>query len=946
MKATDFAQFMQEIHGNPPFSWQSTAVEETLRRESWPATVDVPTGLGKTAMLDAAVFLLAMSVGGEAPPGLGRRRIYLVVDRRIVVDQAYAHGQRIAHALEGAQAGTICWQIAQRLRSLSGAAEQDSVLRVVKMRGGTTWDAAWLTRPDLPAIVTGTVDQVGSRLFFRGYGVSQRRRPIDAALVGTDSVIMIDEAHLAQALTAALTSARAFDTSHVLGLPTSSIIHLSATATKHRHGWTVPFDVAANARNKTAKQRLTAPKTLTFVDSTENTIVQDMVDRVAALADKTKARVLVVCNTVKRAREVYAGLTTGATKPSNAEVLLLMGRSRPLDRENITKRVTELFGADRPDSPDSAVVVATQTIEVGIDLDATGMITETAPWDSLVQRFGRVNRRGLQSNASVIVLEDCAEKPPVYGRSKVASADFLRRRGPMDVSPLALRRMQVSEDLVAPAPLVPVLLPKLLDAWTRTSPAPTNDPPIDPYLHGMKKSPASVTLIWRDGLLDCFGDPLPADNAGAVVDLLPIHSDEAMEIPLMAIRAWLEEQKPTLLGDVEDFDDIPFSDNTSGRMVLRRTGDANWQWVTAGSLLPGEIAVAPTEYGGLDRFGWNPLSIDPVRDLAELAALRHGQVALRIDPGLATRLGLTPIDGMTELRANWLDAEEPAARDAAEQLLVDAVRVWLEHAERSTEESPWTAEDLRQLQKEIDRAVVIASGDAQVPPVIRTLGSSNSWQAVDEEATAASSSLNRRVTLTDHLSAVEKRAARIAANLDLPEEVRRTVVDAARWHDLGKVDQRFQAMLFGGSAIAAEMADEPLAKSGMPPSDRQQHRRALQLSGLPRGARHEAWSEVIVSAHLAGLTEPYEGDADLLRHLVASHHGHGRPLLPPVNDSDDHALEASVAGVNVQTALPTRVCVSSADRFAQLNRKYGRWGLALLETIVRCADMTVSSEGS
>ena len=71
MIAGDFARFMEEVHGHPPFPWQSEAVAEILRTGTWPSLVDVPTGLGKTSMLDVAVFILAMSAGGDAPSGLG-----------------------------------------------------------------------------------------------------------------------------------------------------------------------------------------------------------------------------------------------------------------------------------------------------------------------------------------------------------------------------------------------------------------------------------------------------------------------------------------------------------------------------------------------------------------------------------------------------------------------------------------------------------------------------------------------------------------------------------------------------------------------------------------------------------------------------------------------------------------------------------------------------------
>lgn len=953
MNVKDFDSFMRQVHGHPPFPWQLQEVEEALERETWPSLVDVPTGLGKTSMLDIAVFLLAMSAGGEAPTSLGRRRIYMVVDRRIVVDQAEQHGQLIADALDNAEPGTICQEVAERLRSLSSARAGDPVLRVVKMRGGVTWDAAWLPRPDLPAIVTGTVDQVGSRLFFRGYGVSARRRPIDAALVGTDSVIMIDEAHLAQAFTAALASASKLDHSEVLGLPSTSIIHLSATAAEQSNGWSVPFDEEAHLRSPTAGRRLQATKTLSFVDSSEKRIVREMVGRAVELTDRPGARVLVVCNTVNRAREVYDAL--GSKKSScAAETMLLMGRSRPLDRERIAERVTELFEAEREQTPAPAVLVATQTIEVGIDLDATDMVTETAAWDALVQRFGRVNRRGDFPEATVTVIEDNAKKPPVYGQTKSMTAEFLRESvsDGLDVSPLALRHLGVPGGLTAEPPLLPVLLPAQLDAWARTNPVPSNDPPLDPYLHGIKRTTAQITVVWRDGLVDALGELIPANEAGVAVDSLPVRSEECVELSLRAVREWLlNGKKPSIMADVDEFDDIPFSEEESDALVLRRAADAAWQWVSSASLRPGDLIVVPSCYGGLDRFGWNPANRESVSDVAELASLRRGRAVLRLDAGLGGRLGLEPPPMLTESRAAWSNSEDPAERDAAAQHLVETVREWVRSGAVPADGSPWTADDIADLGKAFSREGARVSGSddraADPVPLLHASSSTMGWRGVDEGMPADSSSLSRRVSLADHLRAVGARSEQIADDLGLPPELRRVIVDAARWHDLGKADPRFQAMLFGGSEIAAELAEAPLAKSGMSPGDRAQRLRALRLSGLPKGARHEAWSEAIVAAHLDGLEKPYPGDEDLLLHLVASHHGHARPLLPPVDDRGTHSLDADIDDIRVHdVALPKGVRLADADRFTELNARYGRWGLALLEVIVRCADMTVSSEGS
>lgn len=945
MIASDFDQFVRDVHGHAPFPWQSAVVEDILRDGTWPSSVDVPTGLGKTTMLDVAVFVLALSAGGEAPRDLGRRRIFFVVDRCLVVDQAEAHARRIAAALADAAPGTIGAEIAGRLRSLSTSSSPD-VLHVVKMRGGVTWDAAWLPRPDLPAIVTGTVDQVGSRLFFRGYGVSTGRRPIDAALVGTDSVVLVDEAHLAQALTASLDAARSFDAPTQRVLPTS-VTHLSATHAGIHDGWVTAFDEQAHLDHPVARPRLTAPKSLRLIDTSKDKAVAEMVAQAVASSAAETSRVLVVCNTVDRARAVHEQL---GQKLPGAELLLLMGRSRSVDREVIARRAIELFDAGRGSNDGAAVLVATQTVEVGIDLDATALITETASWDALVQRVGRVNRRGVRDSASVVVVEDNDPKPPVYRQAKLATASFLRERlatsGALDVSPLALRKIAPPPDASSPPPLLPVLFPAQLDAWVRTSPAPATDPPLDPYLHGIDRALAPVLVAWRSGLVDDLDDQLP--SAALAVDSVPLRAEEFVEIPLPALRSWLRNERESVpIGDWDDWDDdIAFKDGPEGTVLRRADDGASWEWIADDQLRPGDAVVVPSERGGLDRFGWAPGSTEPVPDVSELVSTRRGQPALRLDRDLPMRLGLPDVPELWDLVMDWRNSEDPEGREEFARLIVDTTRAWLERHSEPMTSTVWTATDLARLCSAFDSGAQLVLTDKDAGPVLRTTAPEHSWQTADETTPEGSSTLERRVTLAKHLDAVGERAARIAEALGLPEMLRRSVVDAARWHDLGKVDIRFQAMLFGGSRISAELATEPLAKSGMRAGDQLQHRQARRLSGLPRGARHEAWSEELVRGYLGALDAPYPGDSELLCHLVASHHGHARPFLPPVEDRGRHELAASVDGRQVTVTLPAGVKVSDADRFATLNARYGRWGLALLETIVRCADMTVSAEGS
>lgn len=962
MQVEDFDTFYEELHGRTPLPWQHDLVLEILERGSWPTTIDVPTGLGKTSMLDIAVFLTALD-GGAGMHGVGRRRIFFVVDRKIVVDQAETHARHIAQRLHTAAPGTVLGEVVARLRGLGGPLGSDEVLPVRKMRGGVTWDASWLERPDVAGIVTGTVDQIGSRLFFRGYGVTPRRWPIDAALTGTDSLILIDEAHVAVALATSLDAATSYDDlSTDLGLRPPAVVQMSATTLPTSSGWQPAFDESKHLAHPVAAQRLLAGKSLQLRAVKKSAAVKEIALTAARLAEKAGSRVLAVCNTVDRAREVYTEL---GKQCLDTDLSLLIGRSRSLDRDEVVAHALTLFGADREVSETRAILVATQTVEVGADFDATALVTESASWDALVQRIGRVNRRGACDGAQIIVVHDDDPKAPVYGQSRERAVAFLQERGegPIDVSPLALRRLGAPIEAFAAPPVVPLLLPRHLDAWTRTSPTPANDAPLDPYLHGIDNGVAPVTLAWRDGLVLPDGSAVGTPEARWVADAIPVRAEETVEVPLGAARRWLMDEKPMPVDDWDDDDDwdVPFGENSPKR-VLRRAiaadGSTDWVWADAQDLRPADLVVVPSEFGGLDRHGWAPRSQTRVSDLSELAAWRRGRPTLRLDRNLPVRLGLRPLsDEFWERVRHWTVADDPNDAAALAKDILERVHRWLEAAD-AVGDGPWRASDYAELAEELrkesslHRSVGPGGESPGLEVVTKGTGAvvrgrrRAAWQEVSEESEAGTAIVQRQVSLTEHSEAVGQRAHEIALNLGLRDHLVAALTDAARWHDLGKVDPRFQAMLFGGDAIAATISAEPLAKSGMPPGDQQVFRLARRRSGLPQGARHEVWSEALVAAYLNSNTSRHSDHRDLLLHLVASHHGYARPFPKVVLDTAEHRLTVGIEDEHITVDLPRVVDVSAADRFDRLNQRYGRWGLALLETIVRCADIMISREGS
>ena len=158
----DFAHWYQERHGYPPFPWQE-ALAHRFAQGDWPDAPTPPTGAGKTAVID--VWLWARLAEHPVP-----RRLSYIIDRRLVVDGVQDYAQSLADSLPASERPVI-----------------------VLMRGGITIDNDWVRDPERPTLIISTLDQAGSRLLFSGYGVSPTAAPIHAALLGIDTLWVLDE---------------------------------------------------------------------------------------------------------------------------------------------------------------------------------------------------------------------------------------------------------------------------------------------------------------------------------------------------------------------------------------------------------------------------------------------------------------------------------------------------------------------------------------------------------------------------------------------------------------------------------------------------------------------------------------------------------------------------------------------------------------------------------
>jgi len=131
------------------------------------------------------------------------------------------------------------------------------------------------------------------------------------------------------------------------------------------------------------------------------------------------------------------------------------------------------------------------------------------------------------------------------------------------------------------------------------------------------------------------------------------------------------------------------------------------------------------------------------------------------------------------------------------------------------------------------------------------------------------------------------------------------------------------------------------------PASFAQRQAACRRSGLPQGFRHEMLSMLLASGSDRLPADPIQ--RDLILHLIASHHGRSRPFAPVVIDDDPPEVTLEQLGLDVTFSVnqriaqpPHRLDSGIAERFWSLTRRFGWWGLAYLEAILRLADQRAS----
>jgi CRISPR-associated endonuclease/helicase Cas3 len=219
-------------------------------------------------------------------------------------------------------------------------------------------------------------------------------------------------------------------------------------------------------------------------------------------------------------------------------------------------------------------------------------------------------------------------------------------------------------------------------------------------------------------------------------------------------------------------------------------------------------------------------------------------------------------------------------------------------------------------------------------------------ETVETDDDDGSSFTGRPQALEEHVNHVLSLAETFANGLGLDDTIKRALTLAARHHDDGKRDPRFQDFLRAAAGATAEKIPADLAKSGVRAS-RGEERRLREAAGLPQPWRHEVLSAQLFAERYAPNTQ--QGDremVDLALWLIGTHHGQGRPFFRHVDPWD--GIKRKVGDVELTDAPgPHRLDFdwdgdAWADLFETLKRRYGYWGLAYLEAVLRLADHRAS----
>lgn len=537
----DFGEFFRVATGRPPFPFQRRFAEEA----ELPQLVCAPTGAGKTAMAIVGWLWRRFHADAAIQSATPRRLVFCLPMRSLVkqtADAAEAFIEKAGHK---------------------------SHVAVHRLLGGSISND-WDSDPDGSAILVGTQDQLLSRALNRGYAMSRFRWPIHFALLHNDALWILDEVQLMGPGLSTSTQLEAFRHLWKSSAPTRSV-WMSATldeatlATVDFRNYlpslrTLSLD-DPDRREPTLQQRLQAPKPIARFGSR---LEKDEDTQILAIAKAIVSshipgsRTLAVVNRVQRAQKLYEAVRDAA---SSQQVLLLHSRFRPADRRRIEDAALQESW--------QGILVATQAVEAGIDFSARTLFTEIAPWSSMVQRFGRCNRRGEfnQKEASITWMDLDDEHAAPYTPESLAESRQLLS----SLTDVSLQRLEHVKGKPG-QPADPVIRRRDLLALFDTQPDLAGaDIDISRYVRDTGDG-RDIQICWRSYSGEQPGAEEPEP-----------HRDELCSVSIESLQSFLKKSK------VRSY----------------RWNSLESAWEQPSRLVPGMVVMLPSDAGGYSPdLGW------------------------------------------------------------------------------------------------------------------------------------------------------------------------------------------------------------------------------------------------------------------------------------------------------------------------------------------------------
>ena len=1038
-----FSEFVAAVHRNSgtgqsirmPYQWQIRLMLYVAEHGHWPQSIGAPTASGKTCVIDIHVFLnalagLSAAGGGELsnlPLRKIPRRLALTVNRRSLVDDQFDEANALQKRMQdendenSGSDGLDIYRKGLELRSaINDGIQQESKtprMIAVELRGGVSPDREWRYYPQTCAVICATPDMFGSRLLFRGYGTSRTMRSMEAGLLAYDTVLIVDEAHLSRQL---LKTARQVarienmaETPLTKQIAPLQVVETTATPASDNAHSTISVEEADFNIDSALKKRLCTPKfvfaSLDFEKS------KDEIDAIVAkcielihdneeadrLSDSNPHVLGCVLNTLDKGKSVAKALAKRCKREGiQRPIDVYVGPMRAYDKRKVAEKLRNLSSMNPQDAP--CCIIGTQTLEVGIDVDFANMVTEIASGSALVQRAGRVNRRGMRPESSVYVfgfdLQQFSERKqsqavaPYTSEDIYAAKDWLNSlniggAGNPDISAWSLTMSKFP----IPGEKPNRLLFQRLEPWDVENLSVTDeDLCADISMSDLQQGHSDLNIWLRDDLgsedreISVVVRHLPWDEALAC-KLLEVTQPENDE--LFPIRKWhglnkfFEELTAKSVKAEAIFEEktdsgekIAHTVELDHRVFRYRASDPEGHRViclhnaTQGTVQSGDVLIFDDYEKVFSTFSEEVAVFDPEGSetavdvfnqcgssvLIAYSAASYNHNGSGIDKAFQRIREIEQED----LSGNGEGLSEAAEEDIQKSLQVLRAAVTEELAE--CDEHKECSLILR-ADEDFETRYVDVKGNV-IQRDVQWIVSSTSENVPDFESDQEILMPGKRTrTLLlggafndsdgsprgeGHQDHVACRAQAIGALVGLDSTMVEDLRIAGAYHDEGKKDERFQKLLRNDR----ETVDERLrAKSRffLSRSREQELRNMYELHGWRHEQRSVAEFEYACKS-CDRLKTMSEVDKQLIERLIGTSHGHGRAAFRHGTAYLLPRKKFDILNVSLELGEISK-CLFDSGKWETLidrtNQRYGFWGISYLEALLRAADITCSKEG-